>query len=356
MSNLKTVLLIGGGTGGHILPLKNLAEELDNLGSKVKIIVSNSDLDRKIIHKNFSSSENIIYFKTGKIRRYLSLQNLVDFFKIIGSIFKARKILKEIHPDVLFFKGGFVGFPFFIAAKFFMRFQGKIYSHESDIVPGILTRMVSKYADEVFESFGNPSMPLFYSASEGKKQLKVSAQNPHQSTFKKSEDNKNKKILIFGASQGAQFINETFLTNAPVLCEKYHITLISGLGKEIEFAHKNLEQFTLISAEDLSQKIHESDLIISRAGSSSLFEILTAKKPSIIIPLPSAAQNHQVKNAEYFQKKNLCVVLQQSPFLKDIIMNMIETTLNNPELIKALRKSKIENMSKQIAKTLLTKP
>ena len=209
-------------------------------------------------------------------------------------------------------------------------------------------------------------MPLFYSPSSkfdqisplykgglrgvNKHKQENTTNAPPQSSFPKREEKKN--ILIFGGSQGAQFINETFLANAAPLCGKYHITLISGLGKEINFQHKHFQQFPLLPVKELSEKIQSSDLIISRA-SSALFEIIAAKKPSIIIPLPSAAQNHQVKNAQYFKKKGLCKMLLQNKQMKDVFMKTIQETLNDSEIQANLEHSEIKNCAKEIAEKIL---
>jgi UDP-N-acetylglucosamine--N-acetylmuramyl-(pentapeptide) pyrophosphoryl-undecaprenol N-acetylglucosamine transferase len=333
------IFLIGGGTGGHILPLRNLADVLKLRSVDIKLIVADSPLDRKIVAKNFLDIETI-FFRTGKIRRYFSWQNFVDFFIILKSIFVARKIIKNEKPDILFFKGGFVGFPFLVAVRFLLRFQGKIFAHESDILLGRLTNLLQKYADKTFANFDeeNP-MPLFY------------APNEVECGSKKGD---LPKLLILGGSQGAQFLNEIFLFNAEKLCEKYFITCLSGLGKLVNFSNKNFEQFEFLSAAILAQKIHESDLLITRAGANSLFEIVAAKKSAIAIPLPSAAQNHQFLNAEFFAKKNLLRILLQNEDTKNKLCTEIELTLKNNKLKNNLLKSEIKNRAIEIADEILS--
>ena len=336
----KKILLIGGGTGGHILPLKNLADELLALGAKVDLVVSDQALDRKIVEANFDNKKTPVhYFRTGKIRRYFSFQNFVDFFRIIGSIFTARKMLKEKKPDVLFFKGGFVGFPFLMAAKYLLRFEGKIYSHESDTVSGVMTRLASKYADAVFYSFGDEPRPLFYVPER-------------LLTPEISRGLTIRKILILGGSQGAEFLNKLFDQNKKSLCGKYHVTLVCGLGKEIDFQHSNFQQFPFLSADEYATQIQGADFIISRAGSSSLFEIVCARRPSVIVPLPSAAQNHQVKNAEFFQKQNLCHVLTQDEKAAGKFVKIIEEAMTDEKMKAALQNCTIKNAAQEIAGTI----
>ncbi len=341
MNIKKRVLLIGGGTGGHILPLKNLTTELIKKGADVEIVVADNPLDHTIITENFPGITTH-FLRTGKIRRYLSLQNIIDSFRIASSVFTARKILKTLQPDVLFFKGGFVGFPFLIAIKYLMNFQGKIFSHESDISSGALTKMLSKHADEVFQSFSltNP-MPLFYTPE---KVIKTS------SSQKKSP---LPKIFITGGSQGAEFINQLIIQSIDKVIEKYNITLITGPNKKIKFSHKNFKQYEFLPAINISQKILESDLIIARGGATSLFEIIASRKPSIIIPLPSVARNHQMLNAQFFAKQDLCKILEQNHQTKTKLLSLIEKTLHNKTMKKNLAKSNIKNNANIIAQKIM---
>jgi UDP-N-acetylglucosamine--N-acetylmuramyl-(pentapeptide) pyrophosphoryl-undecaprenol N-acetylglucosamine transferase len=340
----KKILLIGGGTGGHIVPLKNLAKELVLKKCIVELIVSDSELDKKITNENFAEFP-IYFFKTDKIRRYLSWQNLLAPFKIIKSIFSARKLLSEIKPDVVFFKGGFVGFPFFIALVL-SNFRGKIYGHESDIESGKLTKLLEKKATKIFYSFGEPAYPLFYSEK-----------NPAKSPSSDSSPNKKKKLLVFGGSQGAQFINELVEKNLDKLTKKFDVTLVTGVGKHVDSPLRKeyggilgFKQIEMLSAKDLSTEIRKSDLIISRAGANSLFEIISAKKPSLIIPLPSAAKNHQEKNAQFFAKKGLCYIFHQG---KDTdFYAKIMKTFDDKKLRENLKKSDFLNSAKKIAKEI----
>ncbi len=412
----KKVLLIGGGTGGHIIPLKNLAEELRKKKCQVEIIVSDSPLDRQIAQENFidlkrknpakkeppASSRKaggqlkIHYFQTDKIRRYFSWKNFFAPFRILKSIFSAKKLLAEIKPDIVFFKGGFVGFPF-LMALIFSNFRGKIYGHESDIETGKLTKLLEQVADKVFYSFGEPPYPLFFSAENSATCPPKLQINPPQSPLVRGEvcnhdlsteylakvekipsntrspensglgegANKN-KLLVFGGSQGAQFINELIRDNLAELTKKFEVFLITGLGKSInsplirtsvsakattDREGISFQQIEMLSASELSQKIKESDLIISRAGANSLFEIISAKKPSLIIPLPSAAKNHQEKNAQFFAKKGLCYVFHQNKnhdFLKTL-----EICFADKKLRENLQKSTIQNSAKKIAHEII---
>jgi len=343
----KRILLIGGGTGGHIFPLRNLIDALVKKGAKVELIVSDSDLDKKIITENFTDLP-VYFFHAGKIRRYLSWKNLTEPFIIMKSCWKALQLLKEIHPDVIFFKGGFVGFPFLVAAKAFFEFKGKIYSHESDISAGVLTKLASKFSIQTFQSFGTTPMPLFYSPK---------IENPPTPPLLSNaadHSTKGNKILIFGGSQGAAFLNDMTKRCHDKLLQKYVITLITGVGKKTDLRHDNLTKYEFLPTVELAQKIHESDLVIARGGANSLFEIIAARVPSIIIPLHSVARNHQFLNAVYFEKKNLCRLLEEKYTTPETFLSTIEKTMQDELLKKSLKESQIKNSASEIADILMS--
>lgn len=335
---LKKILFVGGGTGGHILPLKNLITISLEKGANISFILADQSLDRDIFDKNFKDMAiNPYFIKTGKIRRYFSWENFRDFFRIFGAFFAARKIIKTEKPDILFFKGGFVCFPVLIAAKFlFSGFKGKIYLHESDSTTSNLGKFISKFTNQTFTNFGETPIRLFYSPKSHQKQKKGTMP----------------QLLIFGGSQGAQFINETFHANANEICNEYKVILISGPGKSIKFENKNFEQSELLPVEEMAEKITQADLIISR-GSASIFQILENKKPSIIIPLPSAARNHQYINTLYFEEKGLVKMLIQDDKSAEKLIPLIEETLKDKKLLKNLEQIDIKNNAHEIADIIL---
>ena len=338
----KTILLIGGGTGGHIMPLKNLAEHLIKKGAEVHLIVGISALEKKIISENFSDLPelNIHYFRTGKIRRYLSFQNIKDFFIIFKSCFAARTLIKKIQPDTIFFKGGFVGFPFYVASQYLHKFKGNIYAHESDITPGALTKLLKKKAKQIFYNFGNPTTPLFFTQEK-----KSSASN-------QKIQNKLPHILIFGGSQGAAFLNQIPLQCNNEFIEKHKITLVTGLDKKINLIHPNITQHLMLPNDQLLETIDQADLVITRGG-ASIFQILEAQKKCIIIPLPSAAQNHQTLNAEYLEQKGWVYHLKQNQDTYKKLSTKVTEILQDKKLQTTLEKINIKSEAKKIAEILL---
>jgi UDP-N-acetylglucosamine--N-acetylmuramyl-(pentapeptide) pyrophosphoryl-undecaprenol N-acetylglucosamine transferase len=331
------ILLIGGGTGGHILPLVPLARELKSKKVTVELVVADAPLDRVLAEQNFKNIP-IHYFRTDKIRRYLSIKNLLAPFTILTSIHRARRFLQKIKPDAIFFKGGFVGFPFLIVAR--LNFRAiTLFSHESDISAGALTKLAKKWCHHTFASFGTPPAPLYFSP-DGKVTPGAS--------LKKTE---KPQLLVLGGSLGAQWINNAVEKECHDICKNFDVFLISGKNKKIECNDKNFRQIELLPALDLAKELHGADLILSRAGANSLFEIIAAKKPSVIVPLPSAARDHQRKNAEWFVKKGLCHVLEQDS--NETLLNALLKAQNDTVMTSNLKKSTLKNAAPEIAEIII---
>jgi len=321
----KRILLVGGGTGGHIFPLYHLAKELIGRGCEVHLIVNNASLDKKIVQEDFANLKTlqVHYLQTYKIDYHLSLRNLVAPFKILSSFLRTQKLLKKIDPEVVFFKGGFVGFPVLVALKYLMRFKGKIYLHDSDISAGALTQFIGKRADHIFTNFGDSPTPLFYWPQN------VKVKKPHNTVS---------KILVFGGSQGADFLNKLVIHNLGSLVKNYDTTLVTGPKNRLETHLSGMPRFEhhpFLAQEVLLQKILEADIVIARSG-ASVFQVLAAKTKLICVPLPTAARNHQLHNAEYFKAKGLCYLLQQNTETNDQLLPMIQQILEDKDLEKNL--------------------
>ena len=344
MSRKKIVIVFaGGGTGGHIYPGIAIADELkknSNESTKIEIhwIGNSKGMDSVIIEKNLLSSGGSVFcfhgIPCGKLRRYFSLKNFTDFFKIFAGFIKSFFILKKIKPDFLFSKGGFVSVPPCAAAAIL---KIPYFTHECDFTPGLATRINSKKASKIlisyeetknyFSSFqkgkcvvtGNPVRPAFYndSSKAGKKFLGI--------------DNGCKKniLLILGGSLGATQINNLVIECLDEL--KKDFIVVHQTGKK--FAQKNPD---IMSSGDDSYKPYEfifnemvsviqsADIIISRAGANSLWECAVCSKPMILIPLCGAGtRGDQVDNAEYFASKGAAIALTGKDATKENLLNAL---------------------------------
>ncbi len=319
---MKYIAFTGGGTGGHIYPGLAVADSLRPLiGDEYQIlwIGSNKGVDKDIVTKS-GSAEIFKGIPSGKLRRYFSLQNIADFFKIIGGFFSAFFILAKYRPAVLFSKGGFVSVPPCYAAKLL---HIPVYTHECDVSPGLATRLNSRCADKIFVSFektkqyfseekqkkviltGDPVRPVFYTA------------NPAigRSFLKLDEKPAKPVLLILGGSLGARQINQLVTDNIQWLTERF--TVIHQTGKTWADEHPELfvnpvpgyQPYSFIYNE-MPHVMAAADVVLSRAGSNFLWECAVTGKPLVLIPLSgSGTRGDQVENAAFFMSQKAAVVL-----------------------------------------------
>lgn len=353
-------MFTGGGTGGHIFPNLAVISELKKIKPKTKIFYIGSKFgpEKKIIKKVGIDFYGV---STGKLRRYLSLKNLADLFKIPLGIIQAFKLLRKIKPDVIFAKGGFVSVPAAFAAGLL---KIPLIVHESDSTLGLATKSCSRFAAKICLSFpaaklqpktcvtGNPIRKVG-SAHEGKKFLKF----------------KNKKpiVLIAGGSSGSEFLNKLISKTLPELNKKTNIVWLTGKNKKPAC---NLPALSEVEGEPTTYKIFPflgkkyldvlaaSDLVVSRAGSNAIFEIAASSKPSILIPLPkTGSRGDQILNSKFFEKSVASKVLLQEKITPQKFTKAVLDLLANKSKLKkmslAAKKLAPKNAAKKIAKILL---
>lgn len=290
------------------MPLFTVAKALEKGQDNLHIfyIGSGNALEKKLVQ-----STNFEYYaiSTGKLRRYFSWQNFKDFFRFIKGIFDAYKIIKKIKPKIVFSKGGYVSLPVCIAAYFR---KVPIVLHESDTVMGLANRLIARIAKRVCMTFDlHPSKDKFKYVLTGtpvrKELMKGKAKKAAERLGFTSE---KPVLLIMGGSQGAQYVNDLIYKNLDQILEKFQIIHICGQGKCKLVKKVGYVNFEYVQ-DELADYYALADLIISRAGANALAEISELQKPNILIPLPTSANNHQQKNAEYFSQKEASVLLNQ---------------------------------------------
>jgi len=350
------ILFTGGGTGGHIFPIIALARE-------IRKIYQGQDLQFFYIGPRDEFSEILLshegievkHVLAGKIRRYLgwksAWQNFIDiFFKIPIGVFQSFIYVFFLAPDLIFSKGGYGSIPGVIAG-FLM--QVPIFLHESDVVPGMSNRFLSRFAQAIFVSFPKteyfqPSRMILV-GNPIRREILESTKSEAEEFFKLTGE--KPIILILGGSQGAQRINDKILEILAELLEIFEIIHQAG---EKNFKQVRAEArvviprgqekyyhiFPFLREEELKKAYQIADLIIARAGSGTIFEIAALGKPSILIPLPEAAQNHQVKNAYSFAEKGGCLVLEETNFTSRFFLEKLKY------LFSQGRSEELDNMSK----------
>ncbi len=340
---MKRIILTGGGTAGHVTPNIALIPELKNQGYEINYIGSYEGMERKLIEEL-----GIPYYgiSSGKLRRYKSLKNLSDPFRVVKGYFEAKKLMKELKPDVVFSKGGFVTVPVVMAAK-----KKKIPAiiHESDMTPGLANRICIPRATKVCANFtetvdklphdkavltGTPIRQELFSGNRIK-----GAEFCHFSL--------NKPILmITGGSLGALKVNNAVRSILPKLLEHFQVIHLCGKGKldESLINTKGYVQFEYIK-DELADLFAAADVVISRAGANTIFELLALQKPNLLIPLSAASsRGDQILNANSFKKQGYSKVLLEEDMndetLYEAIMDLYENRQGYKEVMAA---SKLNN-------------
>jgi len=321
------IVLTGGGTAGHITPSIALLPELVKSGFQIDYIGLANSMEEKLMKEEGISFHAI---SGGKLRRYFSFKNFLDVFKIILGIFQAIVLLLKLKPDVVFSKGGFVSCPVVWAAGLL---RIPVVIHESDISPGLANRLALPFAQKICYAFPETinylpqtkavktGIPIRNNLFAGDK-----AKGLELCHFTDSKP----VILIMGGSQGAGSINQKIRDNLTELLEKYQICHICGKGN-LAANCKNLNgyaQFEYVNQE-LPHLFAITDLIISRAGATSLFEIAALKKLNILIPLSAkVSRGDQILNANSFAKQGLSRLISeeelQSVSIVDVLSEVFE--------------------------------
>ncbi len=296
------ILFIAGGSGGHITPALAVADAVRRIAPETEILFVSSEksIDDEVF-KAHAYEYRRETLPAGKLRRHFSFQNLVDFFRFPSTFLSARKLLKKEKPDILFSKGGYVALPIGLAAKLL---GIPVIIHESDAVPGLSNRILRKIALHMLTAFpsrlgecvGTPIREEIFRGDpeKGRKFLGFSP--------------KEKILLVMGGSQGAEQINTLLLHALDAIEEKMSVVHISGKGKTTAKETRKYRHFPYLGAE-YPDVLAAADIVVSRAGANSLFEFAAAKKPILLIPLLTAANDHQKKNAGFFSEKGMAIVV-----------------------------------------------
>lgn len=249
---------------------------------------------------------------SGKLRRYFDWNNLKDPFKVIKGVFQAYRLLRKRKPDVIFSKGGFVAVPVILAAR--LR-KIPVISHESDITPGLANKISLPFVKKVCITFPETARHLrsdkaVHVGAVVREELKHG--NPTRGLAFCDFVRDRPVMLVMGGSLGAQRINETVRANLNKLLADFQIVHICGQGQvDASIQSRGYQQFEYVS-EELPDLLAITDLVVSRAGSNSIFEFLALRKPMLLIPLSGGqSRGDQILNAESFQKSGYADVLLQ---------------------------------------------
>lgn len=344
---MKSIVFTGGGTAGHIMPNLAIIEKLKEY--KIYYFGSNG-LEKDIVSKY----KNIEFVEIPSVKfiRSLTPKNLLIPLKLLKSIKQCKEKLKEIKPTLIFSKGGYVSIPVCLAGE---KLGINILTHESDLTIGLANKIIAKKSKHLCCSFEQTANKYKKNAIHTGSPIRDKITQGKKSIIVERHKLKNNKpiITIIGGSLGASAINKVIWDNIKALTNKYNIFHIVGKNK----SNKDIKtdgyyQFEFI--EDIENYFQASDIVISRAGSNTIFELLTLQKPMLLIPLPKEqSRGDQILNAENFYKQGLSNILYQEKLNKENLLNKIEETYKNKNnYIEKIRNTKNINGSNKILKLI----
>ena len=351
---MKKIVMTGGGTGGHVTPNLALIPRLQQDGWEVHYIGAANSVEQELV----SALPGVKYYSVavGKLRRYFDPKNFSDPFRVIKGIAQATKIIHAIKPNVVFSKGGFVSVPVVYGAHFN---HVPVVTHESDFTPGLANKLCLPFASVQCCTF-----PEAVAHSKGKGVYTGTPIRPE--VLSGSRENGLKRfgftpgvpvLMVVGGSSGAQAINECVREALPRLSESFQILHLCGKGN-FSGEHEGANHY--VQCEYLNEEMADayacSDVIISRAGSNALCEILALRKPALLIPYPAAAsRGDQILNAESFRSRGLSRVLDQKDMTVDtLVKSVIDLYHDRGAIYDAMAKETtangVDNVLEQIYK------
>lgn len=340
---MKRIILTGGGTAGHVTPNIALLPRLRELQYDIHYIGSYTGIEKELIEKQQIPYHGI---SSGKLRRYFSLKNFTDPFRVLKGFSEANHLIKTLKPDVIFSKGGFVSVPVVIAGK---RNHVPVIIHESDMTPGLANRISIPSAYRVCCNFPEtlkalPEDKAVLTGSPIRQELMTG--DPEKARAFCGFKDEKPVILVVGGSLGATAVNQAVRAILPELLKDFQVIHLCGKGK-LDTSLNNLEgyvQFEYIQ-DELRHLFALSDIVISRAGANAICELLALQKPNLLIPLSaSASRGDQILNARSFERQGFSKVLEEETLTNELLLDTVHELYDNrQQYVTAMQQSSQQN-------------
>ena len=340
---MKRIILTGGGTAGHVTPNIALLPRLKELGYGIQYIGSYNGIEKELIEPFGIPYHGI---SSGKLRRYFSMKNFSDPFRVLKGFSEANKLIRDLKPDVIFSKGGFVSVPVVLAGK---KNKVPVVIHESDMTPGLANKLSLPSAAKVCCNFPEtlehlPADKAVLTGSPIRQELLSGNKIAALDLCGFSAD--KPVILVIGGSLGSVVVNNAVRLALPDLLEQFHVIHLCGKGK-LDASLNNVEgyaQFEYIKSE-LRDIFALADVVISRAGANAICELLALRKPNLLIPLSAnASRGDQILNARSFERQGFSVVIEEEELSKELLLESVrDLYANRDTYMSAMRKSTLQN-------------
>lgn len=340
---MKRIILTGGGTAGHVTPNIALLPRLKELQYDIHYIGSYNGIEKELIEQFGIPYHGI---SSGKLRRYFSLQNFTDPFRVLKGFGEAKRLIKLLNPDVIFSKGGFVSVPVVMAGK---KCKVPTIIHESDMTPGLANKLSIPSATKVCCNFPEtvkllPADKAVLTGSPIRQELLEGDKEKARSFTGLSPD--KPVILIIGGSLGAAAINDAVRSNLHEILKEFQVIHLCGRGK-LDPTLNNISgyvQYEYIK-DELKDLFALTDIVISRAGANAICELLALHKPNLLIPLSAnASRGDQILNARSFERQGFSLVLEEENITNETFLSSIHELYTNRQQYKeAMAKSHQQN-------------
>lgn len=325
---MKHIVLTGGGTAGHVTPNIAMLPKLQEMGYKISYIGSYDGMERKLIEEL-----GIPYYgiSSGKLRRYFDWKNFTDPFRVLKGFGEAKKLLKQLQPDIVFSKGGFVTVPVVIAAG---RSKIPVLIHESDMTPGLANKLCLSSATKICCNFPEtvenlPANKAVVTGTPIRQELLTGSRE--EALAFTGLSGKKPVMLIIGGSLGSVAVNNAVRAALPELLPDFDVIHLCGKDK-LDPSLDNTEgyrQYEYIKKE-LADLFALSDIIISRAGANAICEISALKKPNLLIPLSAkASRGDQILNARSFERQGFSCVLEEEDVTTATLVDAVRSLYEN---------------------------
>lgn len=367
VANELKILISGGGTGGHIFPAIAIADALRNIVPDCDILFVGA-LGKMEMEKVPQAGYPIKGLRISAFQRRLSLKNLSFPLKVVFSMVKAYKIITSFKPDVVVGVGGFASGP---TLKVAVNRRIPVVIQEQNSYPGITNRLLAKHAERICVAYDGmekwfPAGKILKTGNPVRENV-INIQNKKDEAFRYFELESGKPVvLIVGGSQGALSINQALSYNLKDL-EQCGVQMIWQTGKLFADKAKSAIQEKIANPRDKDFHVYEfitrmdlayaaADLVISRAGAIAISELSAVQKPSILIPYPAAAEDHQAKNAKALADKQAAIFLADSEAkikIATIVKSLIEDEEKRDTLSKNIGEFAVHNSAQKIAEQII---
>lgn len=333
---MKKIVFTGGGSAGHVVPNLAIMQSLQK--DYALFYIGSGGIEKGLV-----APMPVVYKEIDppKLIRGMSVSNLLIPQKLRKAVLTAKGYLREIQPDLIFSKGGFVALPVVMAAK---ALHIPAVTHESDLTLGLANRIMAHMCIYTLTSFPETAAKIKNGRYVGSPMRStLFARNLGMGRAYYGFTDQKPVLLVLGGGSGSKILNEGIRKNLVALTEKYNILHLCGKGNLIESKVRGYVQREY--EPDMGRAYAACDMVMSRAGSNTVFEIVALKKPSVLVPLQNKrSRGDQVLNAEYFLKKGLCHVLYERDAERaENVLQAIDRAYRDGQMRDALARCDIEN-------------